>query len=111
MPYNFWPYANAVNLQPPLTRSFVIQTFTMPMITRTFSLTNFVIASSALCFQAFVLYPWHKELDDSFNRMRREHAEIMLESQNNMRRELTGIRRELENLGAMHSDKRQGSDK
>jgi hypothetical protein len=40
-------------------------------ITRTFSLTNFAIATSALGFQVFVLYPWHKQLDDDFENMRR----------------------------------------
>jgi len=67
----------------------------MPMVTRTFSLTNFVIASSALCFQVFVLYPWHKELDEGFAEMRREHARILREGQKEVERELGGIRREL----------------
>jgi len=41
------------------------------LITRTFSLTNFAIATSALGFQVFVLYPWHKQLDDDFEDLRR----------------------------------------
>jgi hypothetical protein len=73
-------------------------TFKMPMVTRTFSLTNFVIASSALCFQVFVLYPWHKELDEGFAEMRREHARILQNGQREMERELSGIRRELQAL-------------
>lgn len=89
----------------------LIKNSTMPTITRTFSLTNFIVASSALCFQAFVLYPWHKELDDSFSRMRCEHAEILLESRRAMQRELTDIRRELDILTAMPSDRGQRSDK
>jgi hypothetical protein len=68
------------------------------MVTRTFSLTNFVIASSALCFQVFVLYPWHKELDEGFAEMRREHAQILREGRKEMERELSGIRRELQLL-------------
>jgi hypothetical protein len=65
------------------------------MVTSTFSLTNFLIASSALCFQVFVLYPWHKELDEGFAAMRREHAEILRAGQAEVTRELEGIRREV----------------
>jgi len=68
------------------------------MVTRTFSLTNFAIASSALCFQVFVLYPWHKELDEGFAEMRREQAEVLREGQCRVERELGGIRRELEGM-------------
>jgi hypothetical protein len=68
------------------------------MVTRTFSLTNFAIATSALAFQVFVLYPWHKELDEGFAEMRREHAQILREGQMEMGRELTGIRKELQLL-------------
>ncbi|KAJ5569149.1 hypothetical protein N7450_011635 [Penicillium hetheringtonii] len=39
------------------------------IITRAFSLTNFVIASWALCFQAYVLYPWHHKLEDDFKKI------------------------------------------
>jgi hypothetical protein len=51
-------------------------------ITRTFSLTNFAIATSALGFQVFVLYPWHKRLDDDFENMRRT---IIVERERNER--------------------------
>jgi hypothetical protein len=51
------------------------------MITRTFSLTNFVIASSALAFQVLVLYPWHKELDEGFRELQREHSKIIQQGQ------------------------------
>jgi hypothetical protein len=44
------------------------------LITRTFSLTNFIIATSALSFQVFVLYPWHKRLDDDFETLKEEHV-------------------------------------
>ena len=63
----------------------------MPMVTRTFSLTNFIIASSALGFQVFVLYPWHHELNDGFDELRREHIKHLQEGQD----ELKGIRKEL----------------
>ena len=52
------------------------------LITRTFSLTNFAIATSALGFQVFVLYPWHKQLDDDFEAMRRT---VLLERERNER--------------------------
>jgi hypothetical protein len=51
------------------------------MITRTFSLTNFVIASSALASQVLVLYPWHKELDEGFRELQREHSKIIQQGQ------------------------------
>jgi hypothetical protein len=70
----------------------------MPMVTRTFSLTNFAIATSALAFQVFVLYPWHKELDEGFAKMRREHAQILREGQRETAKELSGIRKELQLL-------------
>jgi len=51
-------------------------------ITRTFSLTNFAIATSALGFQVFVLYPWHKQLDDDFEKLRRS---LIVERERNER--------------------------
>jgi len=47
------------------------------IITRGFSLTNFVIGTSALSFQIFVLYPWHKKLEDQFEAMNAKHFELM----------------------------------
>ncbi|KAF4416427.1 phosphate transport MIR1 [Fusarium acutatum] len=47
------------------------------IITRAISLTNFVVAGSALGFQVFVLYPWHKELDESFEKLKKEHLKVM----------------------------------
>jgi hypothetical protein len=45
--------------------------------TRTISFTNFLVASSALGFQVFVLYPWHKELDDGFKALKKEHMKVL----------------------------------
>lgn len=45
--------------------------------TRGFSLTNFAIGSSALCFQIFVLYPWHQRLDDDFKELKKEHMRVL----------------------------------
>lgn len=49
----------------------------MPAITRAISLTNFIVASSALCFQVGVLYPWHKELDENFEKLKKEHLRVL----------------------------------
>jgi hypothetical protein len=46
-------------------------------VTRAISLTNFVVASSALAFQVCVLYPWHKQLDDDFEKLRVEHRKVL----------------------------------
>lgn len=45
--------------------------------TRIISLTNFLVASSALGFQVFVLYPWHKELDAGFEALKKEHMKVL----------------------------------
>lgn len=47
------------------------------IITRAVSLTNFVVASTALGFQVFVLYPWHKELDERFEELKKEHLKVL----------------------------------
>jgi hypothetical protein len=49
----------------------------MVVITRVISLTNFAIATSALAFQVGVLYPWHKQLDEDFEKLRTEHLRVL----------------------------------
>jgi len=46
-------------------------------ISRIASLTNFLVASSALGFQVCVLYPWHKRLDDDFEALKEEHLRVL----------------------------------
>ena len=46
-------------------------------LARRFSITNFLIASSALGFQVFVLYPWHTKLDDEFQELRRANLVVL----------------------------------
>ncbi|KAH6713287.1 hypothetical protein DL95DRAFT_396105 [Leptodontidium sp. 2 PMI_412] len=48
-------------------------------IARRFSITNFFIATSALAFQVFVLYPWHQQLDDDFANLKKEHLSLIQE--------------------------------
>lgn len=36
---------------------------------------NFTVATSALVFQTTVLYPWHAELEHSFDGLKREHVQ------------------------------------
>jgi glutamate/tyrosine decarboxylase-like PLP-dependent enzyme len=60
-------------------------------LTRAVSITNFTVASSALGFQVFVLYPWHEELQHDFNRLREEHLES-----------LRSIRNEVEEMKRAH---------
>jgi hypothetical protein len=52
-------------------------TITLAVITRIVSCTNFVVASSALAFQVGVLYPWHKQLDEDFEKLRTEHLRVL----------------------------------
>jgi len=49
------------------------------LIARRFSVTNFLIATSALGFQVFVLYPWHQRLDDDFESLKKEHLSVLQE--------------------------------
>lgn len=46
-------------------------------LTRLISLTNFGVASSALGFQVFVLYPWHEQLSEDFEELKKEHLRVL----------------------------------
>ncbi|KAM0326271.1 hypothetical protein ACHAQA_006868 [Verticillium albo-atrum] len=46
-------------------------------ITRIVSMTNFAVASSALGFQVFVLYPWHEQLQRDFEDLKKEHLRVL----------------------------------
>ncbi|RVX74493.1 hypothetical protein B0A52_01619 [Exophiala mesophila] len=46
-------------------------------IARRFSITNFAIATSALAFQVFVLYPWHNKLDQEFKELKEENIRLL----------------------------------
>lgn len=56
-------------------------------VARRFSITNFIIASSALCFQVFVLYPWHTKLDHDFEELKRENLRVLEEIRKEVRSE------------------------
>ena len=47
------------------------------IITRAISLTNFLVATSALEFQVFVLYLWHKQTDDDFEKLKTKHLHVL----------------------------------
>jgi hypothetical protein len=47
--------------------------------TKALTFTNFTIATTALCFQVFALYPWHNKLDDEFKRLKEEHKQLLLQ--------------------------------
>jgi hypothetical protein len=47
------------------------------IIARRFSLTNFFIATSALGFHVFFLYPWHTRLDDDFLELKAESLKAL----------------------------------
>lgn len=46
-------------------------------VTRAISFTNFMVASSALGFQVFVLYPWHEQLSEDFESLKKEHLRVL----------------------------------
>jgi hypothetical protein len=62
------------------------------VVARRFSVVNFAIASSALCFQVFVLYPWHEKLDENFRKLRQEQLKMTQESGQAHSRELKAIK-------------------
>lgn len=68
------------------------------IITRGFSLTNFVIASSAFCFQVCVLYPWHHKLEGEFKQLKAEHLRLLQEGEENRLKELRSIREHIDLL-------------
>jgi hypothetical protein len=68
------------------------------LITRGFSLTNFIISSSALSFQVFVLYPWHEKLEQEFGELKAEHVRLLDEIHQKQNEELRGIKQHLELL-------------
>lgn len=76
------------------------------LITRGFSLTNFVIGSSALCFQIFVLYPWHEKLDEEFRGLQKEHARLLVEMREMHNNELKGIREQLDMINQQKKSKK-----
>lgn len=47
--------------------------------TKVLTFTNFTIATSALCFQMFALYPWHNQLDKEFKKLKEEYKQLLLE--------------------------------
>lgn len=68
------------------------------IIARRFSLTNFFIATSALAFQVFVLYPWHKRLDDDFQELRVESLKVLRGGEKARLAELLEIKEEIRGL-------------
>lgn len=68
------------------------------IVARRFSVTNFFIASSALAFQIFVLYPWHKQLDEDFVDLKNEQLRIMKESQRQQAQGISELRAAIANL-------------
>lgn len=68
----------------------------MVFFSRVITLTNFVIATSALGFQIFVLEPWHETLDDQFLALKKEHVALLKKHGE----ELSSIRGQIEELKA-----------
>lgn len=62
------------------------------LIARRFSITNFAIATSALAFQVFVLYPWHNKLDEDFKDLKQENLRLLQQVENVRTEQLKEIR-------------------
>lgn len=72
----------------------------MPLIARRFSITNFMIATSALAFQVFVLYPWHNKLDEDFKELKQENLRLVQEIEKARILELNEIKEQFSRLKA-----------
>ncbi|KAK2810322.1 hypothetical protein FQN50_003053 [Emmonsiellopsis sp. PD_5] len=83
---------------PPIKESTPPHQTAKMMFTRGFSLTNFVIGSSALCFQIFVLYPWHEQLDRDFAELRKAHIDLVKQGEKDRTAELKNIHERLAKL-------------
>ncbi|BDD59375.1 hypothetical protein MPDQ_003055 [Monascus purpureus] len=70
----------------------------MAIVTRTISMLNFIITSSALTFQVTVLYPWHKQLDDSFEALKKEHVSLLQKLDRFRAHEAKGIKDQVGNM-------------
>ncbi|KAJ9502317.1 hypothetical protein H2202_002382 [Exophiala xenobiotica] len=70
------------------------------IIARRFSVTNFLIATSALTFQVFVLYPWHSKLDEDFQELKQENMRLMQEIQRGRIQDLKEIKETFSKLRA-----------
>jgi len=70
------------------------------LIARRFSITNFAIATSALVFQVFVLYPWHNKLDEDFKELRQENLRLMQEMEKGRLSDLREIKESFNRLQA-----------
>ncbi|CAF0816469.1 unnamed protein product [Adineta ricciae] len=69
-----------------------------PLLQKILPVFNFVIASSALCFQMAVLYPWHNQLDKDFSGLQtnqntklHEYHELRMENIKNIERYLSKL--------------------
>ncbi|EGC43863.1 conserved hypothetical protein [Histoplasma capsulatum var. duboisii H88] len=82
----------------PFRTADTLNQTTAMLITRGFSLTNFIIGSSALCFQVFILYPWHNKLEKDFEEMRDAHISLMKQSEKDRTEELKAIHERLQNI-------------
>jgi len=108
IPYQSLPYNGVFTLSIETVLPVDIDTgrvsadalFLAPVMifTRGVSLTNFVIASSALGFQVLVLYPWHKRLDDDFEELKKEHLLVLRQGEKDRLGELKSIREQLDGL-------------
>ena len=66
------------------------------LITRGFSLTNFIIGTSALSFQVFVLFPWHEKLQEEFRDLKKDQIKLLQANET----QLNAIRKRLEETGS-----------
>jgi transcription termination factor NusB len=72
------------------------------LIRRVIPYVNFFVASSALCFQFFVLYPWHLELDNDFRKMQEDQHVTLEEYHQKKIKRLEEIEKNILRLEAFH---------
>lgn len=73
-----------------------------PFIRKVIPYVNFAVACSALCFQFFVLYPWHIELDNDFQKLKDDQHVTLEEYHQKKLKRLEEIEKNILSLEARH---------
>lgn len=75
-----------------------------PFVRKVIPYVNFAVACSALCFQFFVLYPWHIELDNDFQKMKDDQHKTLEEYHQKKIKRLEKIEQSILHLESYHEE-------
>jgi len=75
-----------------------------PTIRKLLPYVNFVIATGALVFQMKVLYPWHKQLDEDFQKLKEDQNDKLVQFHKVKLDALTKIEEDVTEIKKQQSD-------